>query len=147
MWGWLSGIGSKLSSLKESIVSLPASLIKGIKGIFVPDTEVIQGEFDKLLGGLKSKLGIDVYNFDNLFSSSQAPADIKGSYTAGGIWSYEGVFVDMSWVVKGVAEFRPYIRGFIVLLLAFFNIRQAFGMFGLSSGEIESAAKSKGGSK
>lgn len=53
----------------------------------------------------------------------------------------------MSWVVKGVAEFRPYIRGFIVLLLGFFNVRQALDMFGLSSGEIESAAKSKGESK
>lgn len=92
------------------------------------------------MDGLKAKLGITAYDLDGLFSSSSAPADIEASYD-GGLWKYTGKFVDMSWVVSGVEHFRPYIRGFIVLLLLFYNVRQALSMFGLSSGEIRSAAK------
>lgn len=134
-----------LTKLKETLSGIPDLILNGIKDIFVPDTEAIQAEFDSLLSGLKSKLGIDVFDLDSLFSGSAAPTDIKADYSAGGLWSYSGTFVDMSWVVSGVEHFRPYIRGFIVLLLVFYNIRQALSMFGLSSGEISSASESKGG--
>ena len=104
---------------------------------------MIKADFDNLMGNLKDKIGIDTYDLDNLFSSSSAPTDVKGTYN-GGLWSYSGKFVDYSFLVQGVEYFRPFIRGFIVLLLVFFNIRQALSMFGLSSGEIESASKKEG---
>lgn len=96
--------------------------------------------------GLKAKIGIDVYDLDNLFSSSSAPTDITAEYN-GGLWSYSGKFVDFSWVVQGVEYFRPFIRGFIVLLLVFFNVRQALSMFGLNTGEIASVSETTGGGK
>lgn len=96
------------------------------------------------MGGLKEKLGIDVFDMDSLFSASSAPTDIEGSYNFG-LASYTGKFVDYTYLIKAVGELRPYIRGFLVLLLFFFNVRQALSMFGLHSGEISSA--SKGGEK
>lgn len=129
-----------LTSLKETLSGLPALILDGIKDIFIPDTAVIEAEFNSLLDSIKMKLGIDIYDLDNLFQSSTAPTDIETTYD-GGLWSYTGKFVDMSWVVQGVEHFRPYIRGFVVLLLVFYNVRQALSMFGLSSGEIKSASK------
>lgn len=103
---------------------------------------MIKQDFDNLLNGLQEKLGIDIYDMDNLFSASSAPGDVEATYD-GGLWTYSGKFVDFSWVIQGVDYFRPYIRGFIVLLLVFFNVRQALSMFGLSSGEITGAYANK----
>jgi hypothetical protein len=99
-----------------------------------------------MLTKLKAKIGINQYDLDNLFSSSSSPANITGTYN-GGLWMYNGAFVNMAWLVQGVEYFRPYIRGFLVLLMFFYNIRQALSMFGLSSGEIASAAASRKGDK
>lgn len=106
---------------------------------------MIEEQFNSLVDSIKVKAGIDLYDLDELFQSSTAPTDIVTTYD-GGLWQYTGKFVDMKWLVQGVEVFRPYIRGFLVLLLVFFHVRQALSIFGLSSGEIESAAK-KGGKK
>lgn len=115
-------------------------IVDGIKSIFVPDTAVIEAQFNETMGGLRERLGIDVFDLDSLFSASSAPDDIEGSYSVGG-FSYTGKFVDFKFLIEAVETLRPFIRGFIVLLLFFYNIRQALGMFGLHSGEIASASK------
>jgi len=88
-----------------------------------------------LVDDIKSKFGVELYDLDELFQYSSEPTDIETTYD-GGLWKYSGKFVDMSWLVEGVEVFRPYIRGFIVLLLVFFHVRQALSIFGLSSGDI-----------
>lgn len=135
----MSGIASACSDIIQGIKNLPSLIVDGIKGLFVPDTAVIEAKFNDTMGGLKERLGIDVFDMDSLFSASSAPDDIEGSYSVGG-FSYSGKFVDFTYLIQAVDKLRPYIRGFIVLLLFFFNIRQALGMFGLHSGEIASAS-------
>lgn len=96
------------------------------------------------MSGLKEKIGIDVFDLDSLFSVSSAPDNIDGQYDMGLVF-YSGTFVDFRFLIEAVDRFRPVIRGFIVLLLLFFNVRQALGMFGLHSGEIASASKGGNG--
>ena len=140
----MSGIANGITSVVQGITEIPLKIVDGIKAIFVPDTEVIKSEFDGLMNNLKSKLGVDVYDLDSLFSSSSAPQDIEASYSVG-LFSYTGKFVDFTWFIYAVERLRGYIRGFIVLLLLIFNVRQALSRVGLSSGEIASA--SDGGKK
>lgn len=83
-------------------------------------------------------MGIFNYDLDNLVSNSSAPSNINSTFNFG-LFSYTGTFVDFSFLVKGVEFFRPYIRGFIVLLLFFFNVRMAMSIFGLSSGDRHAA--------
>lgn len=137
LWNWLGDI-------LESITDIPELVLDGIRNIFVPDIDVIKSEFDGLMSTLKSKLGVDVYDLDSLFITSSAPEDIEASYSVG-LFSYSGKFVDFTWFIYAVERLRGYIRGFLVLLLLIFNVRQALSMFGLSSGEIASA--SDGGKK
>lgn len=142
----LTTIASRLQSLVDAITSLPSLILDGIKDIFVPDTVAIEQEFNTLLDNLYSKMGIFQYDLDNLFADSKQPGNIEGSF-ATTLWSYTGAFVDFSWLVRGVEYFRPIIRGFLVLLMFFYNVRMALSMFGLSSGEIESAASARRDSK
>ena len=93
---------------------------------------------------VSSIVGLDSFSFDSLWGSSRGPSsrpeNPQGSIDLG-IYQYSGTFADFSYLEKGVTFFRPYIRGFIVLLLFFFHVRQALSMFGISSGELRSAAK------
>ena len=135
----LTTISERVQSVVDAITSLPSLILEGIKDIFVPDTVVIEQEFNTLLDNLQAKMGITNYDLDNLFSGSAAPTNINGTFNFG-LFQFTGTFVDFSFLIKGVEHFRPFIRGFIVLLLLFFNMRMALNIFGLSSGEIQAAA-------
>lgn len=63
----LSGIASACSDIIEGIKNLPSLIVDGIKGLFVPDTAVIEAKFTDTMGGLKERLGIDVFDMDSLF--------------------------------------------------------------------------------
>ena len=145
----MSGIIDKLTSIVEGVVSLPITiaeyLLQILHEIFVPDTDVINQQFNTTMENLKEKIGVTIFDLDNLFSSSGSPADINSNYNIAGVGTMNLKFVNYKYLVDGVNFFRPFIRGFIVLLLFFFNIRQLLSMFGLSSGEIESAAKGGNG--
>ena len=84
-------------------------------------------------------VGLDNFSFDSIWGGSSAPSNITGSLNLGS-YTYSGTFADFSYLAQGVDAFRPYIRGFIVLLLCIYNVRMALSMFGISSGEIKSAA-------
>ena len=134
-----------LKDIFDKIVDLPKTILDGIKSIFIPDVAEINTLFNETMQDLKNKIGIEVFDLENLFSSSNAPSDVSSNYTISGVGSMNLKFVDYKYLVNGVDFFRPFIRGFIVLLLFFFNIRQALSMFGLSSGEIASTAETKKG--
>ena len=138
----LNTIATKLQSVIDTLTGIPSLILNGIKDIFVPDTAVIEQEFNALLDKLEDKMGIFQYDLDNLFADSMQPGNIEGTFGTT-LWSYTGAFVDFRWLIQGVEYFRPIIRGFLVLLMFFYNVRMALSMFGLSSGEIASAAASR----
>lgn len=133
-----------LKDIFNKIADLPITILNGIKSIFIPDTVEINNQFNSTMQDLKNKIGIEVFDLENLFSSSNAPSDISSDYNISGVGTMNLKFVDFQYLIKGVEFFRPFIRGFIVLLLFFYNIRQLLSMFGLNSGEIDSAAKKEG---
>ncbi|MGN0517546.1 MAG: hypothetical protein ACI4II_02340 [Acutalibacteraceae bacterium] len=72
-------------------------------------------------------------------------ADHTGSVDIYGLGTFEGTFFKAEYLVKAVTTFRPYIRGFITLLLIFYNIRQFFGLFKISYVDDGGNASDAGG--
>ena len=97
MWGWLSSIVDSLASIVESVLEIPSLIIDFftellsylnpfsenfilkilfdwisdlLKEIFVPDTALINQQFNNTISNLKGRLGITMYNLDNLFDKS-----------------------------------------------------------------------------
>ena len=96
--------------------------------------------FEEVKDSVGAIIGLDNFSFDSIWGGGSAPSNVSGTLALGS-YTYSGVLADFSFLVDGVDFFRPYIRAFVVLLLCIFNVRQALSMFGLSSGEIKSAAR------
>ena len=116
-----------------------------LEEIFIPDTEAINTQFNNTISNLKGRLGITMYNLDNLFDKSAKPADVVANYTIHGLGTMSLPFANYKFLADGVNFFRPFIRGLIVLLLFIFNVRQLMSLFGLSTGEIVGYSSTKGG--
>lgn len=131
--GNVSGILEWLKAIFNAILSIPRLIAKlildGIKSIFLPDPEGLNGEFMVLLDEINEKYLFD-FDLDSLFSSAKEPDDITAVYSVGPL-SWDLTFVSWYYMKKGVEFFRPYIRGFIVLMLIFYNLRQFMSIFGL----------------
>lgn len=109
--------------------------------IFIPNTEDIDAIWQDTVDTISNKFGFISYDLGDLFSQSSEIEDIQGQYTFYGLGTLNLTFFDTEFLKQGLAHFRPFIRGFIILLCLFYNIRQALGFFGYSSGELKSAAK------
>lgn len=124
--GTVSGILAQVMALPQNIANL---ILDGVKSIFIPDPEHLEGEFMGLLEELNDVYSFD-FDLDSLFSAGKEPEDIYGYYPVSGK-SLPVLFVSWHYLKKGVEYFRPYIRGFIVLMLIFYNLRQFMAIFGL----------------
>lgn len=178
LWGWLSGIISgleniwekitnipsvitdwfatvyntlfdKLRELGENIKSLPTTVLNGLKEIFIPDTADIEETFMKGVDAISAKFGFPEFDLDALADSSVQPDDVTSDYDIPGVGTMNLKFFDASFLVQGVEYFRPFIRGFIVLLLVFYNWRQFLSFIGHDIGAVAGLAggSSKRGSK
>lgn len=122
-----------LSNIIDGILSIPKkvgeffdSLMDFIKGIFVPKEE----DIDSALNRLKSEFGrlLVKYNLTTLASGSSAFKDISCT-----IMGQTVVIIRMDLAVKALGTFRPYMRGFMALLLVLFNINQFLHLIGQPS--------------
>lgn len=124
--GTLSGIFNLLKALPQILANL---ILDGIKSIFIPDPEQMEAQFMGLLDEINEKYAFD-FDLDSLFSSSKEPDDITAVYAVGS-QSIEMTFVAWHYLKQAVEYFRPFIRGFIVLMLIFYNLRQFASLFGI----------------
>lgn len=163
LWGWLSSIADGLKTVWQSVTNLPSliwsafkdafdtvtdwlydivvaifelpgKVLEGIKEIFIPDTEEIESMFDEASNSIRSKFGFQEFNLDSLANNSSQPTDIEGNYSINGLGTMKLTFFDTTYLIKGVEYFRPFIRGFIVLLLVLFNTRMFLVFIGQDVG-------------
>lgn len=163
LWDKLGGIGSALGTLVEKISNLPQliadsikgfftdlkdGVLNGIKSIFIPDTDAIQASFNSFLFELKSKFGFDTSFFEDVLGEDGKPVtDIEGDYNIHGVGNMKLKFFDTEYLVQGVEYFRPFIRGFLVLLMAFYNIKMVLSFFRQDAGLVTGKTVSMGGKK
>lgn len=86
---------------------------------------------------MKSKFNLDTTVFESLFDSSSPVEDEYMDYTIVGVGSFKLKVLDSSFLKQGVEYFRPFIRGFLVLLMFLFHVKQLIGFFGYNSGVVE----------
>lgn len=121
-----------LVSIVESIKNLPNLIFEGIKSIFVPDTEVIKNQFDSTIQNIQGIFNLNIDSFEGLFNSmsEQPVTDVKGEYNINGLGTMEITFLKADYLRQGVDFFRPFIRGFIVLLLLLYHYKQILTFIG-----------------
>ena len=117
----------KLRSIIQGILDLPEKIGDAIKRLFLPSDGFIEGKIDhfreKLLG-----MGVDTYDMGSIFNTEQPFADITCS-----IRGQTVTIVRMDVVDKVVKKFRPIIRGFMWLMLVFYNFNQFMYFIGQHS--------------
>lgn len=109
----------------------------GIKEIFIPDKEVLQSTFNDCVKDIKMKFGFDTSVFEDLFDGERPVEDVEGNYTISGVGTFKLKFLDTSFLKDGISFFRPLIRGFLVLMLLLYNIKQLIGFFGYDAGVVQ----------
>lgn len=129
MWDWLKDIW-------QAIIDIPSLILNGIVDIFIPDAEYIEEKFNEFLEDMKRRFGIDTGMFEGLFSSEKPVEDIYVDYSLFGIGNFHLKVFDTSFFVDGVTYFRPFIRGFLVLMMLLYHVKQCISFFGYDSGVV-----------
>lgn len=134
-------LGEKITNVWDAVKSLPDLILEGLKAIFVPDTEVIKSQFNDMVASVSESFGLINWSYEDMTNSwNEKPAeDVTGEYQIHGLGKMDLTFFNAEYLQKGVEYFRPVIRGFIVLLLLFFNYKMILGFFkqdfGFTSGQ------------
>lgn len=131
----------KLRDIIDGILNLPEKIKDAIKSLFLPSDGFIEGKIvhfrQKLLG-----MGVDTYDMGSIFSKEQPFEDITCTVRGQTV-----TIVRMDVVDKVVKKFRPTIRGFMWLMLVFYNYNQFMGFIGqkgMTLGGIIRTAQGKG---
>lgn len=74
--------------------------------------------------------------FESLFSGEKAVEDTYVDYSIPGVGAFNLKVFDSKYFVQGVEYFRPFLRGFIVLLMFLYHIKQIIGFFGYDAGVV-----------
>lgn len=82
------------------------------------------------------KFNFNTTFFTDLFTSEKPIEDIEESYSINGLGTLNIKFLDTKYLVQGVAYFRPFIRGFLVLMMMLYHIRQLISFFGYDAGVV-----------
>lgn len=144
-----SSLGDVVSNIWNAVKGIPDAILEGIKRIFIPDSDKIQSSIDRLKEVAKSKFGVESVDLSGIMGVGTEITNHSGTVEILG-YSFTADFLDVSYLISGVTTFRPYIRGFIILLIFLYNINQFLhfiGAGGLSLGANFVTRMNSGGDK
>lgn len=144
-----SSLGDVVSNIWNAVKGFPDAILEGIKRIFIPDSDKIQSSIDRLKEVAKSKFGVETVDLSGIMGVGTEISNQTGTVEILG-YSFTADFLDVRYLVSAVATFRPYVRGFIVLLIFLYNINQFLhfiGAGGLSLGANIVTRMNSGGDK
>lgn len=125
----LSGVITALKNILNGITSLPerivSAILSGLQALFVPSDGFFQEKVNFVVEKFKVSFGVSPFDMSSMFSSQKALSDIDIN-----IMGVSGTIVDTSYLLDAIATFRKIIRGFIALLLVFYNINQFLSFIG-----------------
>lgn len=144
-----SSLGDVVSNIWNAVKGIPDAILEGINRIFIPDSDKIQSSIDRLKEVAKSKFGVETVDLSGIMGVGTEISNQTGTVEILG-YSFTADFLDVRYLVSAVATFRPYVRGFIVLLIFLYNINQFLhfiGAGGLSLGANIVTRMNSGGDK
>jgi hypothetical protein len=118
-------LGDSLTSGWEIVSGIPDAVFEGVKSIFIPEEDDITGVVEEISNSFDDLL--ISYDLKALWSSSQSIEDVKVT-----MYGSTATIIDTSTYKKVIKEIRPYIRGFLALLLVLFNVNQFLALIGQS---------------
>lgn len=107
-----------------------------IRAIFIPDSDYTVNSLRSFVDELMVKFNFDTEFFETLFTAETPVEDIYVDYTIPGVGDFKFKVFNASVFQTGVVYFRPFIRGFLVLLMALYHIKQLIGFFGYDAGVV-----------
>lgn len=102
-----------------------------IKSIFIPDNAKIEASLNSVRDKFNETFSIEPEVIKSGFKDSESVGDLEATYQLPG-YTYSGKFFDASKLRSAVEQFRPYIRGFLVILLVLFVINQVLSIINKS---------------
>lgn len=135
------GVLGVLDRIIDGIVNLPNLIVEGIKdfltGLFIPEEEYLNTKKIQIENSFSNLLGFNVSTVEALFDSANTGEDLLVGETSkikiNGIGEIEFKTFDNGFLLTGINKFKPIIRGFIALMLVFFNLNQLLNLIGQSS--------------
>lgn len=88
------------------------------------------------LNTMKMKFSFDTEFFESIFDDEQVVQDVLADYTISGLGTFKFKFLDTKYLYDGVTFFRPFIRGFLVLMMALFHIRMVLSFIRQDAGVV-----------
>lgn len=82
------------------------------------------------------KFSFDTEFFENLLDSEQPVTDTYMDYAIPGVGNFKLKVFDASFLIDGITYFRPFIRGFLVLMMFLFHVKNLIGFFGYDAGVV-----------
>lgn len=92
--------------------------------------------FQGFIQEMKMQFNFDTEFFESMFSAESPVTDTYTEYNIPGLGNFKLKLLDTSFLVDGIIYFRPFIRGFLVLLMMLYHIRQLIGFFGYNAGVV-----------
>lgn len=86
------------------------------------------------------KFGFDTEFFEALFDGEMSVQDVYTDYEISGVGTFTLKVLDTKFFVEGVTYFRPFIRGFLVLLMALYNIHHVLSFIRQDAGVVAGKA-------
>lgn len=126
----------------EDIKNLPQTILDGIKGIFIPDPQEIESSLNNFADELKLRFGFQADFLKDFFSQEQTLEDAKVDYNISGVGTFNLTIFNSYYLKMGIIHMRPYIRGFVVLLIFFFNVKMTLGFIRQDAGVVTGKAVS-----
>jgi hypothetical protein len=124
-----SGIIAGLRSVVNAISSLPGkignSFLDVLKSLFIPADGYLEAKINYIAERFRVAFGVTAYDMSSVFSSEKPLSDITVT-----MYGTTTTIVKMDYVIEALAKFRKVIRGFITLLLLFYNINQFLAFIG-----------------
>lgn len=86
------------------------------------------------------KFNFDTDFFENILVDGTPVTDINADYEISGVGTFNLKFFDTKHFIQVVTYFRPFIRGFIILLLAFYHVKMLLGFIRQDAGIVTGKA-------
>lgn len=150
----IKNIPSLLSDLWNTIKGIPDLILSGLRTLILPDQDYFINKKTQIENSFSNLLGFEVSSVSEMFNSSNVVStDLSAeevNYNIHGIGAVKVKGFDNSFLVGGINKFKPFIRGFVVLMLVFFNFNNLLNLIGQSSltsvaGMASQSSNCKGG--
>lgn len=111
-------------ALGESIATIPQKIGEFISSIFLPDTDKLNASINDVKQKFQRAFNVSSLDISGIFGDENRPS-VKGhKVTVKNVGTFNMPDIDFSFLDIALEKFRPIIRGFLVLLLMFYNFNQ-----------------------